>query len=132
MSIFIGKGLEILKALTASDEKTILNAKAEMIHFVNKNYISDEVERNYVLNALADEWVSIDPFDVYILSSEEILASIIEEHIKSNDKKFLVILNRVMVHFYGMEFGNDESLYNALVKMTEDMSEIISEKLDNQ
>lgn len=128
MSIFIGKGLEILKVLTASDEKTILNAKAEMSHFINKNYISDEAERSYVLNTLADEWVSIDPFDVYMLSSEEILVSIIEKHIKANDKKFIVIFNRVMVHFYGMEFSNEKSLYEAMIKLTEDIAEVISEK----
>jgi hypothetical protein len=125
----MGFGLNLLKVLTGSDEKTLLNARAEVNHLVGGNKISNNSEKNYVIETIIREMNELVDFNKVIEDNGtpvEVVSCIVDLHIRNNDKKFLVIFNRVMVEYYNLELGNSESLIKALSLLTEEIMYIVT------
>jgi isocitrate lyase len=122
-------GLKLLSLLTGSNEMTLLNARAEISHTLGTSKISNSHEKNFVLDSICKDIVKYVDIGKAIdnnFSPYEVVYAVIEKRVNDNDREFLVIFNRVMVHYYQMKLGNEQSLAKALTELTDDIVYIIS------
>ncbi len=113
----MGKGLKFLSILTGSSESQLLNAKAEVKRAFGSQELSNDSERDFVLNKIIKEMEKLDYAKIRELkiSMPELTAMVIDEiSVKKTNKEFMYIFNRVLVDYYEYKLGNAESLNKAI------------------
>lgn len=107
----MGLGLKILSLISGSDEKTILNARAEIEDFIGtRSNTSNNSEREYIINALAKE-IKNNPRYIQLskrgIDKSDVVCKVIDDKMNAGDIKELVIMKRVLVQYYG--YNNNHS-----------------------
>lgn len=120
--------LSILSFFTGSSKENLLNIKHDIEQFFVKQAPSNYQEKKLVFQKLLNDMpVMFEIDEIKPLPMYEILARMIELYEKAEEKDFLQMLNRVLVHFYGLEFKKNNKFIEAIVNFSKDFEKFVKE-----
>ena len=113
--------VKILSFLTGSSKETLLNVKSDIKKLFDNHSLSNYQEKKHVFQRLINDMPNILKIDeIKSLPMYEILAQMIEIYEESNEEDFLQMINRVLVHFYQIEFEKNDKFIEAFLKFSAD------------
>lgn len=123
--------VKILSFLTGSSKETLLNVKSDIKQFFVNQPVSNYQEKKHVFQRLINDMPNILNIDeIKSLPMYEILAQMIEIYEVSNEEEFLQMINRVLVHFYQLEFEKNDKFIEAFLKFSADFEKFAKDLIE--